>query len=251
MFGREPQLPVDFLLGTDEVSGDEAPEEWVKKHQESLKTVYDHVRQQMEAKAEQRNQKHNQQVTDPGLEEGQLVYRRNHQVRGRNKIQDLWHSCLYRVVSRPPDQGQVYTITPVHQDGPAQRVHRTELRSAPEGEGPDDRSASPVRVVQDHMSPVVATTDSDDSMILVLDDDGRREPAVRSLEREDNGNPLPTGSPVQNHGSGLEASDGSEEEVSPQPPSLRRSSRSNAGFHSNPHRLPYRQPVCHQHSGGD
>lgn len=102
MFGREPQLPVDFILGTDqEDPSQETPEEWVRQHQESLRVVHDHVRLQLEAKAEKRNQKHNQQVTDPGLEEGELVYLRNHQVRGRNKIQDLWHSCLYRVVNRP------------------------------------------------------------------------------------------------------------------------------------------------------
>lgn len=46
MFGCEPQLTVDFLIGTDkEDPGEETPEE-------SLRVVHDHVQQQPDAKAE-------------------------------------------------------------------------------------------------------------------------------------------------------------------------------------------------------
>ena len=246
MFGREPQLPVDFLLGVDKEPGEEAPEEWIQKHQESLRTVYDHVRQQLCAKAEQRNRRHNQQVTSPGLEEGQFVYRRNHQVRGRNKIQDLWNPCLYRVVSRPHGQGTVYTIAPAHQDGPALRIHRTELRSAPVREEPDAQPVNPVCVTRDCALPVHDISDSEESIIMVLEDAGRRDPGERTPEPENHGSPPHTG---QDQGSSPGPVGGAEH-LSPPSPGLRRSSRSNAGHHSNPHRLPYRPTVGHQHNGG-
>lgn len=175
IFGREPQPPVDFLLGVDKENlSEETPEEWVRQHQESLRMAHDHVRQQLNAKAEKRNQKYNQQVTDPDLEEGQLVYLRNHQVSGRNKIQDVWHPCLCRVVNRPQDQGAVYTIAPAHQDGPLRRVQRTELRRAPRREEPDAQQVSPPYDTDDSDPDVAAMSDSEESMILVFEDDGRK-----------------------------------------------------------------------------
>lgn len=246
MFGREPQLPVDFLLGTvKEYPGGETLEEWVRQHQESLRAVHDHVRQQLHAKAEKRNQKHNQQVMDPGLEEGQLVYLRNHQVRGRNKIQDPWHPCLYRVVKRPQDQGAVYTIVPAHRDGPVRRVHRGELRRAPSREESDIQPVSPVHRVDDSVLAVAAMSDSEEeSMLLVVEDDGRRDSVVRTPEAGNREVPRDPGSPVQEQDVGPDTSEGSPEPVSPLAPSLRRSARSTAGFHPNPHRLPY-QRIAH------
>ena len=240
MFGREPQLPVDFLLGADEGSSDEAPEEWVRRHQESLRTVYDHVQRQLQAKAEQRNRKHNQQVTHPGLEEGQLVYRRNHQVKGRNKIQDLWHPCIYRVVNR---QGMVYTISPVNQEGPVLRIHRTELRHAPEREGLEVHPASPVQVIPVHTPGGDAPSDSEESIILVMEEEDRGGAGVRSPEPEAPESP-PHSIPEEGSSPGSVPGEGrshgsTEEPLSP-PPSLRRSNRRNAGLHSNPHRLPCR-----------
>ena len=232
MFGREPQLPVDFLLGADkEAPCGETPEEWVQKHQHSLKGVHEHVRQQLEAKAERRNQEHNQKVTDPGLEEGQLVYLRNHQVRGRNKIQDLWHHHIYRVVNQPQGQGAVYTIIPVDQDGPVRRVHRTELRSVPKGEG----NTLPVipSNVKDPMSVVVTESDSEEEFLTLILADEERDPVVH------HNSPHNPGNPVQDQNSGSERSPGSPRPASPLAPSLRRSTRRTAGVHSNPHRLPY------------
>lgn len=134
MFGREPRLPVDFLIGvSQEDAGLGTAEEWVQEHCESLEAAYGNVRQRLTARRHQRDQRYLAQVNDPGLEEGDLVYTRNHAVKGRNKTQDAWDSTLYQVVRQPHEQGVVYSIAPVGQEGPVRQVHRTELRIVPAG----------------------------------------------------------------------------------------------------------------------
>lgn len=87
------------------------------------------MKQQLQANVEKQNQRYNEKVNDGGLEEGQLVHLRNH-VKGRNKIQDCWDPCLYRVIRGPSGNGAVYSVTPVSGDGPVRTVHRSELRNA-------------------------------------------------------------------------------------------------------------------------
>lgn len=74
-----------------------------------------HVRQH-------RDQKRKDQVKDPSLGEGDIVYVRNNGMKGRNKIQDVWDSTPYRVVQCPPERGVVYSITPVDKGGPVWQV---------------------------------------------------------------------------------------------------------------------------------
>uniref|UniRef100_A0A3B1IG97 Gypsy retrotransposon integrase-like protein 1 n=1 Tax=Astyanax mexicanus TaxID=7994 RepID=A0A3B1IG97_ASTMX len=74
MFGYEPKLPVDFLLGIDE--GDEPVDtldDWILNHQQSLRLAREQVSERARKRAQQRNQKHNDRVNDTGFEEGQLV----------------------------------------------------------------------------------------------------------------------------------------------------------------------------------
>ncbi|KAJ8407241.1 hypothetical protein AAFF_G00278150 [Aldrovandia affinis] len=121
------------------------------------------------ARRRQRDQRYKSQVHDPGLKEGQLVYTRNHSVKGRNKIQDTWDSTPYRVVQQPDHQGAVYSVIPASQDGPVRRVHRTELRRVPGEEGIQDRQAA------NHDSEGELVEDEDDppySELLLLETDG-------------------------------------------------------------------------------
>lgn len=66
-------------------------EDWVQEHQESLEEVYSHVRQCLAARRQYRDQKQEDQVKDLCLSEGDIVYVRNHDVNGQNKIQDVWN----------------------------------------------------------------------------------------------------------------------------------------------------------------
>lgn len=240
MFGCDPRLPVDFLLGrgvTDDNLG--ITEDWVQGHQESLRVAHTHVRQQLREKAEKRNKPHNEKVNDKGLEEGQLVYLRNH-ARGRSKIQDFWDSCVYRVVRGPCGQGAVYSVRPVSGDGPVRTVHRSELRSA-------------IRKLSTETSDLPIEPDAADLALSSSTDEDEmfREPLVVLLEDQveyvdhpdepgTNIDPVGAREEVEGEPGTYINHVGAREEVEqPQSPGpLRRSVRTSAGCHSNPYRLP-------------
>lgn len=70
---------MDFLLGTEVGETEEGQEEeWVQKHQESLEEAYSHVRQRLATRRLCRDRKQENQVRDPSLSEGDLVYVQNH-----------------------------------------------------------------------------------------------------------------------------------------------------------------------------
>lgn len=220
MFGHHPRLPVDFLLGTRSEGQDVGSlEEWVQHHQRSVKMTQEHVRQRSAELANRRNQKHNDTVSDPGLETGQLVYLRNHPP-GRNKIQDHWDPAVFQVVQSPLGTGAIYTVAPVDGDGPARQVHRCELRAIPEalqpegGMGPS--STDQADVPSDPVHP-------DDGIAVAVADPYPDEPqdALDLLPHQ------------------ISAEGDSSEDANQ---ALRRSSRVTAGQHSNPHRLP--RPVA-------
>lgn len=90
MFGQEPQLPVDFLLGQvrDPVGGRVC--DWVQEHQARLQIACEGARERLAAAAAYRKERHDQRVRDEPLREGQLVCMREVGVRGRHKIHDHW-----------------------------------------------------------------------------------------------------------------------------------------------------------------
>lgn len=215
MFGREPRLPLDFLFGINNdgpESGD--VEEWVQGHQESLEEAYELVRRRLAAQRQRRDHKYVTQVCDSGLKEGELVYARNHTVRGRNKIQDMWDPTVYQVVRQPPERGTVYAIVPIDGQGPVRQVHRTELRKVPDAQGK-------VVLVDGDLSGV-EDEEQDNS---VAQDQG--------VEEDDQLNEVGEGHPFLEGSS--EVQELGEEGTSE---GQRRSSRVTAGQHSNPYRLP-------------
>lgn len=131
MFGRKPQLPVDFLLGlATEEPGSTSPEDWVNIHKEYLTAVYADAKSRLEAAATSRER---HVVLPPQLPAQTRVCRRSHPL-GRHKIQDLWDPRVYKVVKCWDENGQVYHITPEDGLGPDLNVHRSELKSLPDQE---------------------------------------------------------------------------------------------------------------------
>ncbi|KAL2085708.1 hypothetical protein ACEWY4_019028 [Coilia grayii] len=131
MFGRKPQLPVDFLLGrATEDPGSTSPEDWVNTHKEYLTAVYADARSRLEAAAAGR-ERHS--VLPPPLLARTRVCRRSHPL-GRHKIQDLWDPRVYTVVKCWDENSQVYHITPEDGLGPDLNVHRSELKALPSQE---------------------------------------------------------------------------------------------------------------------
>ncbi|KAL2082757.1 hypothetical protein ACEWY4_022575 [Coilia grayii] len=124
MFGQDPKLPVDFLLGrvAHPVSG--TVTDWIVEHQRRLDLAFRGARDRLAKAAEHRQQLHTQRVRELPLQEGQFVYVRDHSFRGRNKIRDLWHPVLHKVLKAPKPGGVVYTIAPTNALDRLKHVHR-------------------------------------------------------------------------------------------------------------------------------
>lgn len=146
MFGQDPQLPVDFLLGRVRESEAGTVHDWVREHEARLQVAFEGARERLASAAARRKDYHDKRVKEMPLSEGQRVYLRNVGVRGRNKIQDLWSSVVYQVVKAPKEKGVVYSIAPADDLGKVRHVHRTmlkaQLRSEPQDNSQDRPSVT-------------------------------------------------------------------------------------------------------------
>lgn len=129
MFGREPRLPVDFLLGREPQLREGSVHDWVLEHQTRLQVAFAGAHEWLQVMADRRKAHHDQHVRDEPLVEGQLVYLCDYGVRGRHKIQDLWSPVIYQVTRAPKEGGVVYTIAPVDDLTKVRNVHRSLLKS--------------------------------------------------------------------------------------------------------------------------
>ncbi|KAK7161090.1 hypothetical protein R3I94_003925 [Phoxinus phoxinus] len=142
MFGQKPKLPVDHLLGrSDEPEEERTPSDWVAQHQEYLSSVYTSARRHLESAAERRRAAFPQFIAI--LTPGTLVYCRNH-FHGRHKIQDVWNSIVFEIVTCNDEVGTLYKIRPQGKDGPIKIMHRSELKLVPHG---TERPVQPIRRV--------------------------------------------------------------------------------------------------------
>lgn len=121
LFGVEPRLPVDALLGREGQSDNR--QDWLSVHQERLRQAHKRAKEYSEQKAAERISFQNGRVHCPPVKIGQLVFLRQRPM-GRHKIQDAWGSTVYKIVDI---QGTTHSVEPV-EGGPTKRVHRSELR---------------------------------------------------------------------------------------------------------------------------
>ena len=129
MFGREPCLPIDFLLGQTVDQPLHGTNEWLVEHQARLGVAWARARERLLAAAGRRKEQHDQGVRDAPLQEGQLVYLRDHGARGRQKIRDVWNPLLHRVLRAPQPGGAVYTVAPIDHLQKVRNVHRSQLKA--------------------------------------------------------------------------------------------------------------------------
>ncbi|XP_029941466.1 uncharacterized protein LOC115383427 [Salarias fasciatus] len=240
MFGQEPRLPVDFLLGRvpDPVGGD--IHEWVQEHQARLQVAFEGARERLRVAAERRKKNYDRHVQDAPLMEGQLVRLRDFSVRGRQKIQDLWGPVVYRVVRAPTGGGSVYTIAPVDDHTKARQVNRALLKAvvttAPTGSAqtpcspPNDLPQS-----EDELS-------GDEDLFLLGQEASRAAPAPTAAAPHTTPQSLstpPESDPtVPGNGPPVLLAVPSVTLEVPSGTTIRRTARSTAGRHPNVHRLP-------------
>lgn len=254
MFGQDPQLPVDFLLGRVREPVEGRVCDWVREHQARLQTAFDGARERMAAAAAYRKDRHDQGVRDVPLKEGQLVYVRDLGVRGRHKIHDQWSPVIHTVLRAPSEGGAVYTIAPVDKMAKPKHVHRSMLKGVV---GPQTSGNSSANVPQGElMLPAQEELSSEEDLLLgeqvfapATDRPfiNRQAPSTLDAPGVENlpvavGQNVDTISPSE--GLDLVANTysfdpvGAQHSLSPNDHTQRRTSRVNAGQHSNPHRLP-------------
>lgn len=124
LFGREPRLPIDHLLGLNHDSDTTSADEWLHLHKKRLNKALSEALQNTERSAERRRELHDKSSTPCTIEVGTKVLMRNH-VKGRNKIQDVWKAVPYVVIERLQDN--VYKVRPVDNCGETKVLHRKEI----------------------------------------------------------------------------------------------------------------------------
>ena len=129
MFGREPRLPIDFLLGGAPDPVLAGTHDWLVEHEARLEVAFARAQEKLRAAANRRKERHDPRAQGTALQRGQLVYLRDHGAKGRHKIRDVWNPVLHRVLEAPQEDGAVYTVAPVGDDRKAKRVHRSQLKA--------------------------------------------------------------------------------------------------------------------------
>ncbi len=219
LFGRAPCTPLDLALGGEEEQFGGGVGELVLGHQDHLQVVYDHAGKHTLRAAEARRQYQGPSTKDAQLHLGQLVYIRNRQVAGRNKIQDHWFPTPHQVVSQLSPNRPVYTVVPVDGSRPPKNVNRVELRLCAPG-----ANCTEVRPMYVEQGTDSCDKDSSPGSIIIAALDGveEEEQAAEQVELQ------------EDHWA--QAAEMEPEELPPL--AVRRSKQSSAGMHSNPFNWP-------------
>ena len=268
--GREPHFSIDKMLGLDtpararssDVDEELVRDAWIEEHEEKLRNATKLATKNLRTSAESRKKTHDRTSKAAPLSIGTRVLRRN-RVLGRNKIQDHWLPTPYKVVKRLQDN--VYQIQLVDGSGPVKTVSRKEILDTHELLSSDDDQLEEEE--EDYPQSDPEDNSSEDTGILegiVLDENEsdvtdeasvevpRKEqaeatsvpvtvdpvdpgPATSESSEKSEGNRR-RGRPRKKPPSAAIVSDVSASESDE--PKVRRSTRTTAGKHRNPHRLP-------------
>jgi transposase InsO family protein len=128
LFGREPQLPVDLVLGRSGEISTGPPEDWVNVHHQRMIKAHQAAIGNLEKAARQRQATYNRYTKENVIAVGATVLKRNHPT-GSVKIQDAWKSTTYEVMERR--DGNIYRIRSV--DGKDFYHGRGEIKEVPDG----------------------------------------------------------------------------------------------------------------------
>uniref|UniRef100_A0A3B3XY23 Gypsy retrotransposon integrase-like protein 1 n=1 Tax=Poecilia mexicana TaxID=48701 RepID=A0A3B3XY23_9TELE len=232
MFGQEPRLPLDFLLGRVESPVGGSVHEWVQEHQARLQVAFDGAREHLKHAADRRRQAHDTRVKHLPLKEGQFVFLRDFTARGPHKTRDRWSSVKYKVLRVPKEDGSVYTIAPMNDQTKVRRVHRTMLKPVVGVVPPDHIPPHNLPPVEEGLSEDNGPFDYDlfvcEQQPLVVASDlpsSRSQPQAAFQE---------PGAPCEPVVSAEPSTSVTVPPVScPDPVALRRSKRQTAGQHSN------------------
>ena len=170
MFGRDPRLPVDALLGgSSEIYGDGSVDDWLAVHQGRLRDAYQRAGTHIDKHASDRKLRHDGKRHCTPLTLGKRVYIRSRPP-GRNKIQDDWRPEVYKIIGIPDKDGDPYTIERADGSGQPDRVCRANLQPVVLPEVVPDTPPAAVGVVSEPSRSAAeesADDESDDVLVCI------------------------------------------------------------------------------------
>lgn len=124
MFGRQPTLPVDLILGIDNPNEThQTHSEYVQNLRQRLQESYTLAVENSKKTGERNKLRFDAKVRAAELVEGDRVLIRNVNIRGKHKLADKWEKSIHIVVKRI-DGGPVYVVKPERGSGPHRTLHR-------------------------------------------------------------------------------------------------------------------------------
>ena len=123
MFGREPRLHRDCMLGRKMDQDLESVDDWLEMHQSNMKNSFISAKEQLERKGLVRCTNYNKNAANKDICIGTRVLVKNHPL-GRNKIGDYWLSTPYKVINK---RNNVYDIQLADGTGYIKTVTRREI----------------------------------------------------------------------------------------------------------------------------
>ncbi|XP_033109670.1 uncharacterized protein LOC117110928 [Anneissia japonica] len=122
---------VDHLLGLyTETEGIGEVEEWISEHHERMEQAFEEASKRTELNVLRRRVARDVKAEDVDLKIGTRVFLRKRNVKGRNKIQDVWDPIPHRVVKRLETGGHTYVVESLQGKPVCKTVHRGELLEA-------------------------------------------------------------------------------------------------------------------------
>ena len=213
MFGREPVLPVDSLLGGNREGGFD--NNWIMLHRQRLNNAYSLAKKRLDRELAKSKENFDRRTHANQLKCGDFVLLRMH-ASGRSKIQDHYFPDVYQIVERPDNSSFVYVIQLANGSGPKKVVNSLELKRIP------------------HLtkSPLTITTPS-------TSNDSEEESESDTDAQLGIGVVIPNVLPGVDNGSTSSLLTPRRRKLPEVPPRiLRRSQRSTKGYHSNPFKEP-------------
>lgn len=124
MFGRQPRLPVDLVLGISSHTGDPLTHsEYVKSLRQRLQESYSLATESAQKSQDRNKIRFDKKVRAARLLVGDRVLVRNVNIRGKHKLVDRWEPKIH-VVTKQIGEGPVYTVKPEEGGGPHRTLHR-------------------------------------------------------------------------------------------------------------------------------
>ena len=130
MFGRQPRLPVDVVMG---ITLEDDNEDFIKSQQEIFRTAYDIASRKIREAGQKQKKYYDKgraKKASDFLTVGTQVLVKQTGFQERHKIADIWEDDVYVITDQPHQDIPVYTVEN-HTDETVKTVHRNLLLPLP------------------------------------------------------------------------------------------------------------------------